>query len=85
MVASDRVTDGVQGRGGKGMRGAGVREDDSIEEVQQVTDHQCLLFFTSDGLAYGLKAYQIPEASRTASGISFSSVSSRCCHPPPLT
>ena len=58
------------------MRGAGLREDDSIEEVQQVMDHDNLMFFTSDGKMYVLKAYQIPEASRTAQGSSFSSVRS---------
>ena len=58
------------------MRGAGLRDDDRIEEVQQVTDHQNLMFFTSDGKVFVLKAFQIPEASRTASGISFSAVSS---------
>lgn len=62
----------VQGRGGKGMKGAGLRENDSVEQVQQVSDHDHILFFTSDGKAFGLKAYQIPEASRTAAGISFS-------------
>ena len=54
------------------MKGAGLRENDSIEEVQQVSDHDYLLFLTSDGKAHALKAYQIPEASRTAAGMSFS-------------
>lgn len=57
------------------MRGAGLRDDDSIEEVQQVTDRQSIMFFTADGKIYPLKAYQIPEASRTAQGTSFYSVS----------
>ena len=57
------------------MRGAGLRDDDSMEEVQQVTDRQSLMFFTSDGKIYTLKAYQVPEASRTAQGSSFFNVS----------
>ena len=64
----------MQARGGVGKMGARLRDEDSIEEVQQVRDHQTILFFTTDGSVRSIKAYDIPEASRTASGTSLTQV-----------
>ncbi len=59
----------VQNRGGKGIRGMQTIEDDVIENIFTTTNHKLLLFFTNKGRVYKLKAYQIPEASRTSRGI----------------
>lgn len=56
------------------MRGTRLKDDDSVEEVQQVWDHQSILFFTPDGKVYSIKAHQIPEASRSAAGMIVSQV-----------
>ena len=57
-----------QNRGGKGIKGMQTIEDDYIEELLMTTTHHYLMFFTSTGKVYRLKAYEIPEASRTARG-----------------
>ncbi len=57
-----------QRRGGKGIIGATTREEDFIEQVLSVHSHSTLLMFTNKGKIYARKAYQIPEASRTAKG-----------------
>ena len=57
-----------QNRGGKGIKGMQTLEDDFIEELLMTTTHHYLMFFTNTGRVYRLKAYEIPEASRTARG-----------------
>ena len=57
-----------QNRGGKGIKGMQTIEDDYIEELLMTTTHHYLMFFTNAGRVYRLKAYEIPEASRTARG-----------------
>ena len=57
-----------QHRGGKGIKGMETIEDDYIEELLMTTTHHYLMFFTNTGKVYRLKAYEIPEASRTARG-----------------
>ena len=57
-----------QHRGGRGIKGMETIEDDYIEELLMTTTHHYLMFFTNDGKVYRLKAYEIPEASRTARG-----------------
>ena len=57
-----------QGRGGKGIKGMQTIEDDYIEELLMTTTHHFLMFFTNKGRVYRLKAYEIPEAGRTARG-----------------
>lgn len=57
-----------QHRGGKGIIGATTREEDFIEQVASVNSHSILLLFTNFGKVYALKAYRIPEASRTSKG-----------------
>ncbi len=58
-----------QHRGGKGIKGMQTLEDDYIERLFMTTSHNNLLFFTNKGRVYKLKAYEIPEASRTARGV----------------
>ena len=57
-----------QNRGGKGIKGMQTIDDDYIEELLMTTTHHYLMFFTNMGKVYRLKAYEIPEASRTARG-----------------
>ncbi len=57
-----------QGRGGKGIKGMQTIDDDYIEELLMTTTHHYLMFFTNRGRVYRLKAYEIPEAGRTARG-----------------
>ena len=57
-----------QGRGGRGIKGMQTLEDDFIEELMMTTTHHYLMFFTNTGRVYRLKAYEIPEAGRTARG-----------------
>ena len=57
-----------QHRGGKGIKGMQTLEDDYIEELLMTTTHHYLMFFTNMGKVYRLKAYEIPEAGRTARG-----------------
>ena len=58
----------MQNRGGKGIKGMQTIEDDAVADVMMTTNHNYILFFTNKGRAYRLKAYEIPEASRTARG-----------------
>ncbi len=58
----------VQHRGGKGIKGMSNIEDDFTTELFMTTTHHYLMFFTNLGRAYRIKAYEIPEASRTARG-----------------
>ncbi len=58
----------AQGRGGKGIIGADVKEDDKISKVFLANTHDYLLCFTNHGQVYRLKTYEIPEMSRTARG-----------------
>lgn len=57
-----------QNRGGKGIKGMETIDDDYIEELLMTTTHHYLMFFTNTGKVYRMKAYEIPEASRTARG-----------------
>ena len=57
-----------QNRGGKGIKGMETIEEDYIEELLMTTTHHYLMFFTNTGRVYRIKAYEIPEAGRTARG-----------------
>ncbi len=57
-----------QNRGGRGVKGMETIEDDYIEELLMTTTHHYLMFFTNTGRVYRMKAYEIPEAGRTARG-----------------
>lgn len=57
-----------QNRGGKGIKGMSTIEDDYIEDLLMTTNHHYMNFFTNYGRVYRLKAYEIPEAGRTARG-----------------
>ena len=57
-----------QNRGGKGIKGMQTIEEDYIDELLMTTTHHYLMFFTNMGKVYRLKAYEIPEAGRTARG-----------------
>lgn len=58
----------AQNRGGKGIKGMNTIDDDYIEDLFMTTTHHHLLFFTNKGRVYKIKAYEIPEASRTSRG-----------------
>ena len=58
-----------QNRGGKGIKGMQTIEEDYIEELLMTTTHHYMMFFTNTGRVYRLKAYEIPEAGRTARGM----------------
>ncbi|GAA2080284.1 DNA gyrase subunit A [Aeromicrobium halocynthiae] len=58
----------VQGRGGKGVRGAQLRDGDFVDHLFPTTAHHWILFFTTAGRVYRTKAYQLPEAGRDAKG-----------------
>ena len=58
----------AQNRGGKGIKGMETIDDDYIEELLMTTSHHYLMFFTNTGRVYRMKAYESPEASRTARG-----------------
>ena len=58
----------AQKRGGKGVRGASLREDDVVEHFFTTTTHRWLLFFTNQGRVYRAKGYELPEAPRDAKG-----------------
>ena len=58
----------TQNRGGRGIKGMSTIEDDYIEDLLMTNTHNYLMFFTNMGRVYRLKAYEIPEASRTARG-----------------
>ncbi|MBD0322991.1 MAG: DNA gyrase subunit A [Aldersonia sp.] len=57
-----------QKRGGKGVQGAGLKQDDIVKHFFVASTHDWLLFFTTKGRVYRAKAYELPEASRTARG-----------------
>jgi len=57
-----------QGRGGKGIRGANLKEEDVISHVFTTTTHHWLLFFTTKGKVYRVKVHTVPESGRTARG-----------------
>ena len=57
-----------QNRGGRGIKGMQTLDDDYIEELMMTTTHHYVMFFTNTGSVYRLKAYEIPEAGRTARG-----------------
>ncbi|WP_279082500.1 DNA gyrase subunit A [Lactobacillus apis] len=59
----------TQNRGGKGIKGMGVKDGDFIEKLIYSSTHDMLLFFTNKGKVYSKKAYEIPEFSRTAKGL----------------
>nr|WP_268890148.1 MULTISPECIES: DNA gyrase subunit A [Levilactobacillus] len=59
----------AQNRGGKGVQGMGVHDDDFIEHLVATSTHDMLLFFTNTGKVYRMKGYEIPEYGRTAKGI----------------
>jgi DNA gyrase subunit A len=58
-----------QGRGGKGIRGATLKEEDVITDVFTTTTHHWLLFFTTKGKAYRVKVHEVPDSSRIARGL----------------
>ncbi len=58
----------AQKRGGKGVRGTGLRDDDEIEHFLITSTHDWLLFFTNRGQVYRTKAYELPEGGREAKG-----------------
>ncbi|MEL0346047.1 DNA gyrase subunit A [Streptococcus pneumoniae] len=59
----------VQKRGGRGIQGTGVKDDDFVRELVSTSTHDHLLFFTNKGRVYRLKGYEIPEYGRTAKGL----------------
>ena len=59
----------AQKRGGRGVQGTGVKDDDFVRELVSTSTHDHLLFFTNKGLVYRLKGYEIPEYGRTAKGL----------------
>lgn len=59
----------TQKRGGKGITGTKMQEDDFVEKMIYTSSHDTLLFFSNFGKVYALKAYQIPVSSRTAKGL----------------
>ena len=59
----------VQKRGGRGVQGTGVKDDDFVRELVSTSTHDHLLFFTNKGRVYRLKGYEIPEYGRTAKGL----------------
>ncbi len=59
----------LQKRGGKGIAGATTKEDDYIEQAITCQTHDNIIFFTNKGRAFEIKAYEIPEFSRTAKGV----------------
>ncbi len=67
-----------QNRGGRGIKGMETIEDDYIEELLMTTTHHYLMFFTNNGKVYRLKAYEIPEASRTARGTAIINLMQLC-------
>jgi DNA gyrase subunit A len=64
----------TQGRGGRGVRGAGLRDDDVIEHLLHTSAHAYLLFFTNRGKVYRIRAHEIPRKDRTAKGVLVQSV-----------
>ena len=58
-----------QGRGGRGVRGANLKEEDVVSHVFTTSTHHWLLFFTTRGKVYRVKVHEVPEAGRTARGL----------------
>ena len=65
----DRAEFTAQKRGGRGVQGTGVKDDDFVRELVSTSTHDHLLFFTNKGRVYRLKGYEIPEYGRTAKGL----------------
>ncbi|EJN93948.1 DNA gyrase subunit A [Streptococcus ratti FA-1 = DSM 20564] len=59
----------AQKRGGRGVQGTGVNDDDFVRELVSTSTHDSMLFFTNQGRVYRLKGYEIPEYGRTAKGL----------------
>ena len=59
----------AQKRGGRGVQGTGVKDDDFVKKLVSTSTHDRLLFFTNKGRVYRLKGYEIPEYGRTAKGL----------------
>ncbi len=64
----------TQGRGGRGVKGAGLREDDVVTHLLHTSAHAYLLFFTNRGKVYRIRAHEIPRKDRTAKGVMIQSV-----------
>jgi DNA gyrase subunit A len=64
----------TQGRGGRGVRGAALREDDVVTHLLHTTAHAYLLFFTNEGKVYRIRAHEIPRKDRNAKGVLVQSV-----------
>ncbi len=64
----------TQGRGGRGVKAAALREDDYLTQVLHTTAHAILLFFTNRGRVYRVRAYEVPRKGRTARGVMAHSV-----------
>ena len=64
----------IQGRGGRGVRGSGLREDDVVTHFLHTSAHAYLLFFTNRGKVYRIRAHEIPRQDRTAKGVLIQSV-----------
>ena len=64
----------TQGRGGRGVKGAGLREDDVVTHLLHTSAHAYLLFFTNRGRVYRIRAHEIPRKDRTAKGVVVQSV-----------
>jgi Type IIA topoisomerase (DNA gyrase/topo II, topoisomerase IV), A subunit len=83
----------AQRRGGRGVRGAALRQDDVVEHFMVTSTHDWLLFFTNQGRVYRAKGYQLPEASRDARVSTWPTCwhsgrrrrSPRCCRSRPTT
>lgn len=58
-----------QKRGGRGVQGTGVNDDDFVRELVSTSTHDSMLFFTNQGKVYSLKGYEVPEYGRTAKGL----------------
>src|SRR2546430_16008399 len=58
----------TQHRGGKGITGMNVKDEDGISHIRSAQTHDNILFFTNKGKAYALRAYEIAESSRTSKG-----------------
>ncbi|MFZ0015413.1 MAG: DNA gyrase subunit A, partial [Acidimicrobiia bacterium] len=64
----------TQGRGGRGVKAAEVKDDDVVRHLVHTTAHAYLLFFTNSGLVHRIKAHEIPRQSRTSKGVMAQSV-----------
>jgi DNA gyrase subunit A len=64
----------TQGRGGRGIKGAGLRDDDVVVHLLHTSAHAYLLFFTNRGKVYRIRAHEIPRKDRTAKGVLIQSV-----------